>query len=56
VISELHPTSATKAFRTEDYGFQMRDASFLGEMGLDEFRAAYERVSEACSVERIEAG
>ena len=56
MISELHPTSATKAFRTEDYGFQMRDASFLGEVGLDEFRAAYERVSEGRSIERIEEG
>jgi hypothetical protein len=35
---------------------RMRDASFLKEMGLDEFRAAEKGVSEACSVERIEAG
>jgi hypothetical protein len=34
----------------------MRDASFLKEMGLDEFRAAEKGVSEACSVGRIEAG
>jgi hypothetical protein len=39
----------------KDYGSRMHDASFLEEMGLDEFLAAYERVSEACSVERIEA-